>query len=184
MKFRVALFAVCMLARAFSAFAEGAEPPGGMKAPEALTPEFLRESCYNYGAVNTVRVLTARGSPLWAELMEHISGGDTKWIVYVPLFASGTDAGYATQLTVALARALPKNPHAVLSLEYAFVSLRNVCSLPFFDPDEEFIRQYARDVMQAMQDVTDTYMQMDKDICLARLRNAVDAAQKRIDSAP
>lgn len=182
MKFRAVLLMLCVFMFTFTAVAAKPELPSGLKVPQTLTPEFLRESCYSYGAVNTVRALTAPGSSLWAELMEHISSGDTNWIVYVPLFASGTDAGYATQLTMALARALPKNPHAVLSLEYSFVSLRNVCSMPFFDPNADFIRQYTEDVALAMREVSDPYMRMDKEICLIRLNHAADAAQKRLAS--
>lgn len=150
---------------------------------KGLTPEFLRESCYNSGAVNTVRALSAEGSAMWKELMELIASGDSTWIIHVPLFASGTDAGNATQLTIALATALPKNPQAVLSLEYSFVSLRNVCSLPFINPDEAFIKQYSQDVLRAMREINDPYMQMDKEICLIRLRHAVDMANKRIKAA-
>lgn len=161
----------------------GVQKLPGLEAPQEFTPEFLRESCYKYGAVNTVRLLTAPGSTLWSELLGHIASGDVNWIIYVPLFASGTDAGYATQLTIALAEALPKNPHAVLSLEYSFLSLRNVCSLPFFNPDEAFIKRYTQDVFESMKDITDPYMQMDKDICMTRLKNATHTAQKRLDSA-
>lgn len=177
MKLKAALllcFALLAVPAAHAAQADG---------EKALTPEFLRESCYNSGAVNTVRALTAEGSTMWAELMEHIASGDSNWIIHVPLFASGTDAGSATQLTIALAKALPKNPQAVLSLEYSFVSLRNVCSLPFINPDEDFIRQYSQEVLRSMREVSDPYMQMDKDICLIRLRHAVDVTTKRINAA-
>lgn len=184
MKFRIALFAFCLLLPALPALADEPVLSGELKTPGTLTPEFLRDSCYKYGAVNTMRLLTAPGSVLWSELLEHIAGGETDWIIHVPLFASGTDAGYATQLAVALAVALPKNPRAVLSLEYAFVSLRNVCSLPFFDPSEEFIRDYASEVLLSMEEVTDPHMRMDKEICLTRLRNALEIVQKRLDSRP
>lgn len=173
-----ALMAALILLMAFPAY--GGET---LKELDKLTPESLRESCYRYGAVRTVRRLTAEGSPHWAELLGHIAEGDSRWIVYVPLFASGTDAGYATQLTIALAEALPKNPHSVLSLEYAFLSLRGVCSLPFVNPDEEFIRDYRQSVEVAMHNITDPYMQMDKQICLSRLDKAAEMALKRLDAA-
>lgn len=163
---------------------EGVKAAEGLKPPAVLTPEFLREACYNYGAVNTVRMLTTGPeSGLWNELLRHIADGETGWIIYVPLFISGTEAGQATQLSIALAEALPKNPHAVLSLEYSFVSLRRVCSLPFIDPDKEFIRRYLQDVSKAMQDISDPYMKSDKDICLGRLKASVVAAHKRLDAA-
>lgn len=186
MKHKVLLLAlICVLFTPRAAGAlEGVKAAEGLKAPQVLTPEFLREACYNYGAVNTVRMLTTGpGSGLWSELLRHISDGETGWIIYVPLFISGTEAGQATQLSIALAEALPKNPHAVLSLEYSFVSLRRVCSLPFIDPDKAFIRQYLQDVTRAMQDINDPYMKPDKDICLGRLKASTSAANKRLDAA-
>lgn len=186
MRYRVllALFLALLSAPAEAVALEGVKAADGLTPPETLSPEFLREACYNYGAVNTVRMLTTKADGrLWSDLLRHISAGEIGWIIYVPLFVSGTEAGQANQLTIALAEALPKSPHAVLSLEYSFVSLRRVCSLPFINPDRDFIKQYTQDVAAAMQGIDDPYMRMDKDICMNRLKNSAEAAQKRLDSA-
>jgi hypothetical protein len=58
--------------------------------------------------------------------------------------ARGTDAGDSTGLTVALARALPRNPAAVLAAldEGPVIGPEAVCGVPFIEPSSKEIREY------------------------------------------
>jgi len=95
-----------------------------------------------HGAGATVHSLDRNGK--FDKVLDRIASGNVAWVRLAPGLARGTDAGDSTGLTVALARALPRNPAAVLAAldEGPVIGPEAVCGVPFIEPSSKEIREY------------------------------------------
>lgn len=154
-------------------------PLPGFSTP--VTPEEVRMAYYRYSAVAIVRKLQENNAANWNMIMDKVARGDKEWILYSAIYLSpGTDAGTTTDYTVALAQALPNNPQAVLALEGgAGRSLLAVCSLPFIEPEYDFIMAYGKKTLDALSAVNEDYLLESRNTCSRRLQESLKNAQKR-----
>ena len=145
---------------------------------EPIAPQQVQGLCREKGAVQAVQWLTAKGGSLWQHAMEQVGAGNEEWLAVVPCLTFGADAGYATDITVALATALPVNPAGVLRLEAAHVSVKWACSFPFIEPEPAFTARYAAQTVGALEAITDAALQDDARICVQRLQRVLAKAKQ------
>jgi len=135
----------------------------------ALSPQAIQRDIDLHGAGPVVRRLLANGD--YERVMDRIDAGDGRWIALAPKLAPGADAGAAEELPIALAFALPKNAHAVLSvLGPNGFPIEDVCSAPFIEGTVKDVRGYIRRAEQAVSAVGDPKLATARDACLAELR--------------
>ncbi len=132
----------------------------------------VRASLESRGAGETVARLHAAGQ--WDVVLDGIANGEVAWIAIVPRLAQGTDAGLSETLGVALARALPRAPAAVLHAldpkDGPVLGPSRVCGAPFVEPTPEFLAAYRPRALAAVEGVRDAHLRNIRDACLAVLR--------------
>ena len=69
-------------------------------------------------------------------------------------------------MRVSLAIALTRNPSGVLSLTGPNLSIEQVCTVPFIEPDEKTIREHKLKVKAALRQVTSEALSSKKQDCL------------------
>ena len=84
----------------------------------------------------------------------------------------------ATQLTISLAFALPRNPKAVLALLIAKDGFpaEDVCGAPFIEDTVKDVPAYVRRARAAVEKVNNPKLAVAKAACLAALSKAAKAA--------
>ncbi len=144
-----------------------------------VTCEEIRLAFYKYSGPAIVRKLTEGDAANWTMILAKIEAGDPEWITCAAAYiAPGTDAGATTDLLVALAFGLPRNPQAVLSQEVGLgLSMLSVCSLPFIEPTYDFVKSYGEETVAALLRVDEPYLLDARDTCLRRMREALDRAE-------
>lgn len=134
------------------------------------TPERISDEIRTQGAGRVVHRLWENGD--YRQVLDGISAGDSKWIALAPALAAGTDAASSEGLSLALARALPKNPAAVLSVlqpDRGAVSAPRVCGLPFIEGDIIDVADYRRSAIAAVAKVEGDSLKDAKAACLVGL---------------
>jgi hypothetical protein len=136
----------------------------------------VRASVESRGAGETVRRLQAAGQ--WDVVLDGISNGEAAWIALVPRLAQGADAEPSETLGVALAKALPRAPAAVLHAldprDGPVLGPSRVCGAPFAEPTPEFLAAYRPRALAAVESVRDPRLRSSRDACLAVLRKGED----------
>jgi hypothetical protein len=143
-----------------------------------ITVDDIYNMIKKYGPKSTVNQLSKRDWHNWFTIEKNISDGDSEWIKLASYLYPGIDAGTSIGLIIALANALPKNPIAVLKLEDANISLKRVCSFPFIEPDNEFIKNYSESVIQALNSIDDEKVQIEAQVCKLRLNATFNLISK------
>lgn len=162
----------------------GELPPYDAPMPKFSTPvtiEELRAAYYRYSVVAIVRALTENNWEGYDYIFEKVASGDRDWInAFITYVAPGTDAASAEGVTIALAYALPNNPNAVLYLDDYTTgpSLARICTLPFIEPEYEFIRDYGKRTLAALRRVDDPDLLETRDICIRRLQESLNYCEK------
>lgn len=146
---------------------------------DLMTFNGIRESSRDIGAHKTVRLMNEGDRAAWENFIQHLASGDEAWLQVLPDLLGGSDAGWTGSIITALAAALPKNPEGVLALEGAFVSMKQVCSIPFIEPEDKFVDDYVLSVKEALAGVNDAYFEQDKLICLQRLDETMKIIELR-----
>jgi hypothetical protein len=164
---------IAATALAFAVLSAGA--PGLGSAAHAqlrLNLPEVRASLESRGAGQTVRRLQAAGQ--WDVVLDGIGNGEVAWIAIVPRLAQGTDAGLSETLGVALAKALPRAPAAVLDAldpkDGPVLGPSRVCGAPFVEPTPEFLAAYRPRALAAVEGVREPRLRNIRDACLAALR--------------
>jgi hypothetical protein len=145
-----------------AACTSAAAPP----AADRLAAEMKSES-----ARPVVRRLWESGE--YDRVLDRIAAGDSAFIALSPQLAAGADAGAAEGLGVALARALPKNALAVVSVldrRRPAISPARVCGLPFVEGADIDVAGYRREAEAAVERVDGASLQDLKAACLTALR--------------
>lgn len=120
------------------------------------TPEILTKEIENQGAKAIVAGLYANEEKEWQYVTTKISKGETSWLRVALLLAAGTDAASAETLSSAVALAIPHNPDGVVNImtdRYTTLSVRQVCSLPFYSMTEGELNQYVVSAIRALYKV-------------------------------
>jgi len=138
---------------------------------QVLTPNAISAAISAEGSTTVVRRLWADGS--YEHVLDRVASGDSAWISLAPKLAAGADAAASEGLGVALARALPRNANAVLSVlnaERPAISPDRVCGLPFVEGSIDDISAYRRDATAAVTSVNDGALRQRRAECLAALQ--------------
>jgi hypothetical protein len=107
-------------------------------------------------------------------LLANVASGDPLWVRLAGRLAPGTDASDSIGLTIALAKALPKNPDAVLRVldSGPVVGTDAVCGVPFIEQAPDEMRAYLKQAIPAVARVADSVTLPQRSACLSRLRKA------------
>jgi len=138
---------------------------------QSMTAGSIAAEIGSEGARPVVQRLWNSGE--FGRVLDAIATGDSEWIALSPELASGADGAAGEGLGIALARALPKNPAAVLSAldaELPAISIARVCGLPFVEGSIQDIESYRREAEAALEQVRGAALQDRKADCLADLR--------------
>ena len=144
--------------------------------PSPPSPQNLTASIRTDGAKKTVeRLYLSSRSKEWNSVIAKIQTGDSRWLTVAGELAAGTDAGTSTDLQIALATALPKNPGGVLQLADTqnFLSLPNLCGAPFIEPSRTFLSAYLKQARQALRQLNKPVMEAKRTACLMEIDKAL-----------
>jgi hypothetical protein len=165
---RILSFALALHFLASPAFAAG------------LTPAQIERDIHARGAKAVVQSLARSGK--FETVLDRISSGSTSWVRLATGLARGTDAGDSTGLTVSLAKALPKNPAAVIAAldEGPVIGPVAVCGVPFVEPSPQEVREYLDRAIPAVTRVEPSKRVPHRASCLEALHHA----QQQTSSQP
>ena len=125
------------------------------------------------GAERTVELLERADQ--WEGVLNNIGKGDNAWVSLAPRLAPGTDGASAEGLGIALARALPANPTAVLAVtepgDHGIISIYRVCSTPFIEASKAANAIYDSRAIRAVSRVSASELTARRDACIARLKS-------------
>ncbi|QCP54382.1 hypothetical protein FAZ95_36190 [Trinickia violacea] len=143
-----------------------------------LTPAQIERDIRVHGARVTVQSLDREGK--FNAVLDRIASGKAAWVRLAPGLAQGTDAGDSTGLTVALARALPKNPTAVLAAldEGPVIGPAAVCGVPFIEPSPQEVHEYLGRAIPAVTHVEPSDRLAHRSACLEALHHAQDQTSR------
>jgi hypothetical protein len=148
----------------------------GASSSEPSAAELL-ERINRDGGDRVIRELWAAHEPF--ELMcAQISTGDPEWLKVASRLKPFSDAGSSLSLTVSMARALPRQPSAVLELIEPPWRLEMVCGAPFIEPPIEEVRTYLANAISVLSQPLSEPLEEKRIACLYHLRTAA----KRISS--
>ena len=138
--------------------------------------EELRTAYYTHSLLSIVEGLQQNGGANWKLILDKVASGDRDRITGVALYViPGAEEAAAREYLAATALALPKNPEAVLVLKNfpASGSLYHICSLPFIEPEDEFIISYAKRTLAALRRVDDPELRESRDTCMRHLQETL-----------
>ena len=139
-------------------------------APSALAPPTLAVRLERAGAKTVVNELDATGQ--FDTVIEQIGHGSAAWVALAPRLAPGADGANAEGLGIALARALPINPAAVLRASTDWegpVGIKRVCSVPFIETTRSYNLAYTRRALAALSRVHDPDLVAKRNQCRTNL---------------
>jgi hypothetical protein len=147
--------------------------------PPALTPQAVKEDIWRIGAKATVQRLYA--AHRWETVLEGIESGAPEWLGIVHDLAGGTDAGTSEDLQEALATALPHNPGAVLKLAGTeqFLSLDDICSAPFIEPEHAFLMRYLANARESLVRLKEQTVEDKRLKCLSQIEKELNEEERR-----
>ena len=143
---------------------------GGANSP-TMTAGSVTAEIRSEGSRPVVRRLWDTGE--FDRVLDAIAAGEGEWIAISPDLAAGADAAAAEGLGIALARALPKNAAAVLSVldpGQPSISTAHVCGLPFVEGTISDIKGYRDQAEAALGQVHSAALADRKAACLADLQ--------------
>ncbi len=113
----------------------------------------------------------------WGRVMGAIRGGSADWIALAPELARGADAARGTELTVALAAALPRAPSEVLAVvdlrRGPVLGVQAVCGAPDGSHAPQAHAAYVADAREAVELLPDVAaVGRAKAVCLKELAQA------------
>jgi hypothetical protein len=115
----------------------------------------------------------AMGQNDWSRTMDQIWNGRLAYIALAPKLAQGADGRSAQDLAIALARALPVAPAAVLRVidrhNGPVLGVSRICGVPFSEPSTKNTSGYVGAAQSAVDDVDTPRLQHVKAACLEQL---------------
>jgi hypothetical protein len=120
--------------------------------------------------------VNAMGQSDWSRTMDEIWNGRPAFIALAPKLARGADGGPAEELGIALARALPVAPAAVLRVidrhGGPVLGVSRICGVPFSEPSAHDRSGYLGAARSAVAGVNTPRLQRVKAACLEQLASA------------
>ena len=147
----------------------------GAQARE-LTSAQIAQDIRSHGARSVVQTLDHAGR--FDTVLSRIASGKADWIRLAPDLAKGTDAGNSTSLSIALAKALPRNPRTVVkALRHdSVIGADSVCGLPFIEPTQSEVTTYLDKAIPAVTGVPKSDQFPQRTACLVALTHAKESA--------
>jgi len=151
----------------------------GAYAEDFLNAKTLLARCESEDPVALVDEITLRNNHQdWDEIAERVATGDSEWIAASGCLMTGTKGSISAIdriiLRMAWIEALPKNPTALLQVEYQGYSLERLCELPHIEPEEEFLAQYVKETLAALEKVDAPHLQEGKQSCMSRMQTTYE----------
>jgi hypothetical protein len=143
---------------------------------EAFTSSQILQDIRSHGAKSAVQTLDHAGR--FDTVLSRIASGKADWIRLAPDLAKGTDAGNSTGLSIALAKALPRNPRTVVKVlrDDPVIGADSVCGLPFIEPTPSEVTTYLSKAIPAVISVPKSEQFPQRTACLAALTQAKENA--------
>jgi hypothetical protein len=141
---------------------------------QALTPADLLTEINRTGPKATIDRLNASSDGKdWDRVIDNVISGRNDWLQIAARLAPGSDAGSATDLEIALAYALPKNPSGVLSvIDGHSLQIDEICGVGFIEPEDAFLRAYLRKTKRALTQMKNVKLKDKRHACLKELNAA------------
>ncbi len=148
----------------------------GVAQAQALTPAQISQDIDLHGAKSAIQTLDH--AKRFDTVLSRIASGKAAWIRLAPDLATGTDAGNSTGLSVALARALPRNPRVVLEVldSGPVIGADAVCGLPFIEPTPSEVATYLNKAIPAVTRVPESNQFPQRAACLGALAQAKESS--------
>lgn len=165
-------------------------------AGQTLDAKQIMKRCVDEGSVSLFQTLiSSEGEDTigedWLEITKQIATGDSAWIEVAGCLMYGFHYNetnpHTPSIARALAEALPKNPEAVLFLEHGSISLKEVCSLPFFNIEQAWVDSYIKTTMPILEKLAILQETVDIDhakICAMRMKEADKRRKEWAYSSP
>jgi hypothetical protein len=115
-----------------------------------MTPQDVKVEVESLGAQKTVADLNAHGGRRWDAFLRGVQSGRGDWLALVPAIKSGTDAGTAEGLQIAVSMALSRNAAGVLALTPATYALSALCIVPLIEPTDAQVTTYKRRTLSGL----------------------------------
>jgi len=152
---------------------------GQVLAQDLPDAETLKTRCENENAVQLVNEITRRNEHQdWYNIAEKVAVGDEAWIAASGCLMLGTKGSISAIdwliLKMAWADALPKNPAAMLEIEYQGYSLGDLCELPHIEPEEEYLAHYVEETIAALEKVDAGHLEGGKRRCISLMKAAYE----------
>lgn len=146
---------------------------------QPLTPSQVERNIRANGARATVQSLTRKKQ--FDVVLTRIASGNAAWVRLSPELAKGTDAGDSTGLSVALAKALPKNPRAVLAVldDGPVAGASVVCGVPFIEPTPSEVNDYLNRAIPAVRRTPESERLPQRTHCLRALEHIAEQTSAR-----
>jgi hypothetical protein len=174
----VRLIMLLLVCRVSGAAAEGS----GMTAAEISAEIDAKGATAVIDRLSNAHV-DAMGQNDWSRILDQIWNGRLAYIALAPKLARGTDGKPAEDLGIALARALPGAPEAVLRVidrhNGPALSVSRVCGAPFIEASTKDPSAYLRAARSAVDDVDTPRLQHVRAACLGQLARAAKQLDPR-----
>ena len=135
-------------------------------AQHVLTSKSLIARIDKDGAKEVVRQLNTPSDREWNWVMDRIEAGSAEWLGVADKLKPGTDAGFAEDLEIVVARALVHNPNQVLKMTGDTWKLERICGDYEIEEPAAKARRRKADVRLAMRRVVALDLQEKKAACL------------------
>ena len=87
--------------------------------------------------------------------LDQIENGDAFLIQHADLLYQCADGANATGLKFSMCRAMLTNPKAVLTMVPEFMSIDEVCDIPYIEPEQEVINNHINGAIEALEGLED-----------------------------
>ena len=142
----------------------------GAGSGQPTAPELLQRIDSD-GGDRVIRELWAAHEP-FEFVCAQIATGDPQWLQVASRLRPFSDAGASLSLDISIARALPKQPAAVLELIEPPWRLEMVCGAPFIEPPPEEVQAYLDNAISVLSQPLPESLDAKRTACLNHLRTA------------
>jgi hypothetical protein len=123
------------------------------------------------GPAIVLKKFTSGSGRQWKTVLHGIESGSPAWLEVAAKLLTASDAGHTTDLYFSLAMALTRNAAGVLAMVGPNLPIKQVCSVPYIEPDAETIAKHRKKARAALEKVNSTDLASQKAACLAALEH-------------
>lgn len=138
-------------------------------SPGSLSSDVLLQRIKQQGGQRTL-------AELWQDrqafdgILNRIATGELQWLEVARRLRPFSDAGASESIDEAVARALPAQPHRVLSLVGHGFELEHICTSPFIEPEPGVAEAYERKTLAELAKVSEPRLASIARKCAMRVR--------------